>query len=211
LGPIAVGPSPSHTAAAVKFGLICRLILGGEVKRAKITFYGTFAKVFQAQGTDKAVIGGLLGFGVDSVKIRESLQLAEFRGLSFELIASGERVQDRNAVLIEAESNTKSVSIRGTSVVGAAAKIIEINGFEVEAAFSENTVIVFNSNTESALSAVAQTLYQGGHELAGLRFSRAEDGKGIIIIEVKDPVNARTIRALRRVQGVSDVAVVPKL
>ena len=68
LGPITVGPSSSHTAGAVRLGLACRTILGEEVKKAKITFYGSFADTYRGHGTDKAVIGGLLGFNTDNVK-----------------------------------------------------------------------------------------------------------------------------------------------
>ena len=38
LGPITVGPSSSHTAGAVRIGQIARLLAGGDVKRAEVTF-----------------------------------------------------------------------------------------------------------------------------------------------------------------------------
>ena len=41
LGPITVGPSSSHTAGAIRIGLACRIILGEDVKKAKVTFYGS--------------------------------------------------------------------------------------------------------------------------------------------------------------------------
>ena len=45
------------------------------MRRAKVTFYGSFADTYRGHGTDKAVIGGLLGFSTDNEKIRESLGL----------------------------------------------------------------------------------------------------------------------------------------
>ena len=62
MGPITIGPSSSHTAGAVRIGLVCRMLLEEEVKHARITFYGSFADTYHGHGTDKAVVGGLLGF-----------------------------------------------------------------------------------------------------------------------------------------------------
>ena len=76
LGPITVGPSSSHTAGAVRLGLACRTILGEEVKKAKITFYGSFADTYRGHGTDKAVIGGLLGFNLSLIHIFDRLACA---------------------------------------------------------------------------------------------------------------------------------------
>ena len=57
MGPITIGPSSSHTAGAVRIGLVCRMLLGDDVKHARITFYGSFADTYHGHGTDKAVIG----------------------------------------------------------------------------------------------------------------------------------------------------------
>ncbi|MBR4304817.1 MAG: L-serine ammonia-lyase, iron-sulfur-dependent, subunit beta, partial [Clostridia bacterium] len=52
LGPITVGPSSSHTAGAVRIGQVARMLLGEDVKRAEITFYGSFAETYRGHGTD---------------------------------------------------------------------------------------------------------------------------------------------------------------
>ena len=61
LGPVMVGPSSSHTAGAARIGLITRLLLGTEPSQARIGLYGSFQKTYRGHGTDKALIGGLLG------------------------------------------------------------------------------------------------------------------------------------------------------
>lgn len=43
LGPIMVGPSSSHTAGAVKIGLVARQLLGKQPKKAEIYLSGSFA------------------------------------------------------------------------------------------------------------------------------------------------------------------------
>ena len=67
IGPIMIGPSSSHTAGAARIGRIARGLLGQVPALADIGFHGSFAKTYQGHGTDRAVVGGLLGsaFGPD--------------------------------------------------------------------------------------------------------------------------------------------------
>ncbi|MCD7788255.1 MAG: L-serine ammonia-lyase, iron-sulfur-dependent, subunit beta, partial [Firmicutes bacterium] len=62
LGPVMIGPSSSHTAGAVRIGLIGRTLLEGEPKHAKIGLFGSFAETGRGHGTDRAIVAGLLGF-----------------------------------------------------------------------------------------------------------------------------------------------------
>ena len=55
LGPVMVGPSSSHTAGAVRIGLITRKLLGNAPTKADIALAGSFA----ATAEDMARIGPL--------------------------------------------------------------------------------------------------------------------------------------------------------
>ena len=61
LGPVMIGPSSSHTAGAVRIGRVARALLGCEPVSAQILLHGSFAKTYKGHGTDKALVGGLLG------------------------------------------------------------------------------------------------------------------------------------------------------
>ena len=83
IGPIMTGPSSSHTAGAVKIGLVTRAMLGGEPARATILLHGSFAQTGRGHGTDRAIVAGLLGMHPDDPRIPDSFALAEQAGLSF--------------------------------------------------------------------------------------------------------------------------------
>ena len=53
IGPIMIGPSSSHTAGAVRLGLMARAILAEEVKSADIKLHGSFAQTYKGHGTDR--------------------------------------------------------------------------------------------------------------------------------------------------------------
>lgn len=42
IGPVMVGPSSSHTAGAVRIGLVSRKLLGEQPKKAIIYLHGSF-------------------------------------------------------------------------------------------------------------------------------------------------------------------------
>ena len=62
VGPIMIGPSSSHTAGAVRLGLMAGKVLGEEVKSVEIRLHGSFAQTYRGHGTDRALIAGIMGF-----------------------------------------------------------------------------------------------------------------------------------------------------
>lgn len=211
LGPITIGPSSSHTAGAVRIGLVCRMLLEDDVKHARITFYGSFADTYHGHGTDKAVVGGLLGFRTDNEKIRESLRLAEFRGLSFEIFTAEDPRLHPNTVVIEAQSKEKTVRIQGASVGGGAIRITEINGMAVQITFVEDTLILFHRDSPGVLASIAHILSSNGYNIGNLRLSRTRrEGDVITVVETDVPVDPSTVGQLRSVESVSEAVVIPR-
>ena len=75
IGPIMIGPSSSHTAGADKIGFLAKLVYGKEFKKVHITLYNSFAKTGKGHGTDKAIIGGLLGMKMDDERIPHAFDM----------------------------------------------------------------------------------------------------------------------------------------
>ena len=65
LGPVMIGPSSSHTAGAARMGNMARTLLGSEPVETKIHLHGSFAETGKGHGTDRAIVGGLLGMKPD--------------------------------------------------------------------------------------------------------------------------------------------------
>ena len=59
LGPVMVGQSSSHTAGAVRIGMVARQLFGRQTERAEVYLHGTFAATGMGHGTDRALIAGL--------------------------------------------------------------------------------------------------------------------------------------------------------
>ena len=85
MGPVMVGPSSSHTAGAVRIGLVTHQILGETPMTATILLHGSFAETYQGHGTDKAIVAGLLGFNTDDDRIVDAFEFATKRGMHFQI------------------------------------------------------------------------------------------------------------------------------
>ena len=70
ISPIMVGPSSSHTAGAVRLGLMARNIYKNEFKEVKFVLYNSFATTGFGHGTDKGLLAGVLGYSVDDSSIK---------------------------------------------------------------------------------------------------------------------------------------------
>lgn len=84
IGPIMVGPSSSHTAGVVSIGKFIYELLGDYPQEANIVFYDSFAETYQGHGTDKALLGGLLGMDTDDSRIKNSLEWAKESGMQYQ-------------------------------------------------------------------------------------------------------------------------------
>lgn len=130
IGPIMVGPSSSHTAGVVSIGNFIYRKLKGIPERADVVFYGSFATTYRGHGTDKAIVGGLLGLTPDDSRIKESLNLAEAYGLavSFSLQAECPFFNHPNTVLVKAHKQDRVLRVGGVSLGGGVSKIVLIDG-----------------------------------------------------------------------------------
>ncbi|MHA1730278.1 MAG: L-serine ammonia-lyase, iron-sulfur-dependent subunit beta [Promethearchaeota archaeon] len=150
VGHIMVGPSSSHTMGANRIGYFAQKIFGKQPKFAKIWLHGSFAETYRGHGTDKAIIGGLLGFSPDDERLRLSFRLAKEQNLGFSFKKKDLGLNYHpNSVLLELFNDLDSLSITGSSIGGGNIIIKEIDG--IEAGFNgdlSTLVCIFDDNSD---------------------------------------------------------------
>lgn len=207
IGPVMIGPSSSHTAGAARIGLTARLLLDEEVARAEIGFHGSFSKTYHGHGTDRAIVGGLMGMNVDDERLRDSLELA---------IKSGLTVSFNNVVLRGAHPNTvrlnvtgvsgKTLSMEAASVGGGNIEIHKINGLGVNFTGKENTLIIHHSDTPGAIARVTGIIAEHKLNIANLQaFRRKAGGDALIVLELDGVPGQDTIEGIRMLPAVQGV------
>ena len=189
IGPVMVGPSSSHTAGAARIGMTAYLLLGEEVARADIAFHGSFAKTYHGHGTDRAVVGGLMGMAVDDLRLRDSLELVKERGMDVTIRQANIRGAHPNTVRLEIEGVTgRRLTMEAASVGGGNIEIHRLDGLKVDFTGKENTLIVHHSDLPGVIARVTGRIAQCGINIAGMQVFRREAGKEAIMVLELDGV-----------------------
>jgi L-serine dehydratase len=190
IGPVMVGPSSSHTAGACRLGLLARCLVGGTPERARIELHGSFARTGEGHGTDKAIVGGLMGFRPDDERLRTALEIAEREGLDyrFEKTKLGEENDVHpNTVRISVERGERASVMMGSSLGAGRVLVTEIDGYPVEVTGSYNTIVLVAEDIPGSIARIAGVLADDHINIASLRLTRKErGGDAFMVIEVDE-------------------------
>lgn len=186
IGPIMVGPSSSHTGGAVRIGKIAHTLMNEEIKKANITLYGSFAETYKGHGTDKALVAGIMGMSPDDTGIRNSLEIAEKKGLEINIETSKQTGQHPNTVKIELEGiKGEKVSVKGTSVGGGNIVITEINSMNVNINCQNATFIILHRDLPGAIACATKSIAEKGYNVSSIMVTREKrGGNAVMTIEV---------------------------
>jgi L-serine dehydratase len=199
LGPKMVGPSSSHTAGACRLGFVVQAVLGGPPDEARIELHGSFAMTGEGHGTKKAILGGLLGWLPDDVRIRSSPDAADEVGMDHEFVTVdlGEDLHP-NSVRFEARRGEEEVEVLGSSVGGGQIRVWRIDGFEVDLTGSLPTLVVHADDVPGTVARITGLLAEHGVNIATLRVDRTGRGeRALMTIETDDAVPEAMLRELR--------------
>ena len=190
IGPVMVGPSSSHTAGACRLGLLARCLVGGTPERARIELHGSFARTGEGHGTDKAIVGGLMGFRPDDERIRDALGIAEREGLDyrFEKTTLGEENEIHpNTARMTLERGDRSSVLVGSSLGAGRVLVTQIDGYPVEVTGNYNTIVLVAEDVPGSVARIATILAEDGINIATLRLTRKErGGDAFMVIEVDE-------------------------
>jgi len=203
IGPVMVGPSSSHTAGACRLGLLARCLVGGTPDRARIELHGSFARTGEGHGTDKAIVGGLMGFRPDDERIRDALGIAEREGLDyrFEKTTLGEESEVHpNTVRVTIERGDRSSVMVGSSLGAGRVLVTAIDGYPVEVTGNYHTIVLVAEDVPGSVARIAAILAEDEINIATLRLTRKQrGGDAFMVIEVDEQPDEKVrtdIRAL---------------
>ena len=210
LGPVMIGPSSSHTAGACRCGLVARALLAGPPEKAEISLYGSFAETWAGHCTDKALVGGILGFGPDDPRLRDSLACAEREGLHWSLRTEMEEALHPNTAKILLEGHGRRVAVTVSSVGGGAIRVVRINGADVNFSADYPTTVLMHKDAQGILAAVTCLFAQFGINIAYMRVYRQRPGQAAMtVVESDQAVPPGMLYLLRGIEHMDTAAYLP--
>lgn len=208
IGPVMIGPSSSHTAGAARIGLTARMLLGEELTRADIGLHGSFAKTYRGHGTDRALVGGLMGMHVDDERLRDSLTIAREAGIVVHFQQINIRGAHPNTVrLTVTGASGRMLVIEAASVGGGNIEVHRIDGLGVNFTGKENTLIIRHTDVTGAIASITGILARKNVNIANMQgYRRQQGGDAMIVMEldgIPDQEALDLIDSLPGVQGVT--------
>ena len=200
------GPSSSHTAGAVRLGLLARNVY--NTKPDKITFklYNSYAHTGKGHGTDKGLLAGILGFSVDDVRIKNVFDTPEAQELnySFEFLDDFNRHPNAVDFIFEGGLN---MTVSGDSIGAGEILLTKINNFSVNLDGKYNTLLVVYEDVPGVISAVTHKVH-----IASLHCDRSGKGKDAsMCICVDGELSKRCLNAVSDLKKMYIVRYIKKL
>ena len=204
IGPVMVGPSSSHTAGAARIGLTARMLLGERVTYADVRFHGSFAKTYHGHGTDRAIVGGLMGMAVDDLRLRDSLEIAKEQGLTVDFRPVTIRGAHPNTVRLDLTGVTgRRLTMEAASVGGGEIEITRLDGLRVGFSGMENTLIVHHTDMPGVIARVTGAIAKLGINIAGMQVFRREAGaEAIMVLELDSALEDGQMESIESIDHV---------
>lgn len=188
IGPNMIGPSSSHTAGAVSIALMARKMFPEPIQKVTFTLYGSFAKTYRGHGTDRALLGGILGFATDDERIRDAFAHAEAMNVEYHYIIDETTVTNHpNTADIDIVGiSGHTLSVRGESIGGGKMKIVRIDNIDVEFTGEYSTLIVHQQDKPGVVAHITQALSEQEVNIAFMRLFREKKGANAYTVVESD-------------------------
>ncbi|MGN7759991.1 L-serine ammonia-lyase, iron-sulfur-dependent subunit beta [Paenibacillus sp. 22594] len=209
IGPSMIGPSSSHTAGAVRLGLVGRMLLGEQPEQAIITLYGSFADTGLGHGTDLALTAGLLGWNTDDSRIPEALRYAEQQGLQMTFRRGSGRTSHPNTAELEVTVKETSVRMKGTSIGGGNIKIQCVDDFDVSFTGMYPTLLLYHDDRSGVIAGITQIMNTTGTNIGYMDLDRkARNGEALTVLETDQALDESHISQLGGLPFVRKLSIV---
>lgn len=214
IGPNMVGPSSSHTAGAASIALLAGKMIGEKITKVTFTLYGSFAKTYKGHGTDKALVGGILGFETDDMRIRDSFSIAKESGLEFDFVCNNSDDEDIHPNTVDMEivdQSGRQLTVRGESLGGGKVMLTRINGVKVQFTGEYHALIVIQRDNPGVVAGITSVLSSWDVNIAYLRVFREEKGGlAYTIVESDEEISEKAIEVIKKNPAIQDIMLVKR-
>jgi L-serine dehydratase len=212
LGPVMIGPSSSHTAGAVRLGLLARAIAGGTPETAHVELHGSFAATGRGHGTDLALVAGLLGMQPDDPRIPSALDAAAAAGMAVTLVDGDLGDAHPNSVRFTLTHEGVTSVVEGSSVGGGEIELTRIGDFEVRANGRLPLLVVEHADRPGEIARVTSSITEDGANIAQMRVSRTRKGAAaLMLIETDSPLSDSVVARIADSASVTHVQRIPAI
>jgi L-serine dehydratase len=214
VGPVMVGPSSSHTAGAVRLANLARLIAAQPIAEVEFVLYNSFAQTYQGHGTDRGLIAGILGYGVNDERIRDAFQLAKQHNLHYKItpFVGANNYSPNTVVFNLILQDGTPLRIVGHSIGGGKVYVSKIDEHNVSLKGEMPTLILFYKDQPGMIWQVTKILAERHINIATLSCNRNQRGvEAFMIITLDSLPPMEAVEEIRHIADIYAVRCLDKL
>ena len=211
ISPVMVGPSSSHTAGAVRLGLLARNIYKNKPEKVIFKLYNSYAHTGKGHGTEKGLLAGVLGLRVDDRRINDIFNSDIAKEIEYEFEYCDNFKYHPNAVDMTFIGKN-NMFISGESVGAGEIAVRKINDFTVKLTGKYNTVLIVYKDMPGMISQVSSVLQYHNINIASLFCDRNAKGKeASMVISVDGNISPDIVDIIEEIPEVYFVSYIEKL
>ncbi len=213
IGPNMIGPSSSHTAGALRIARLASNMVKKSFHKVKFILYGSFAQTYKGHGTDRALVGGILGYDTEDYRIKESFRYANESGIeySFETNFTKQDVHPNTVDIIITEDTGNETVVTGVSIGGGRAVIRKINGVDIDLTGEYFTLVIRHKDLTGVVAKITHILSVFDINIAFMKLYRDNKGANAYsIIELDQGVTEEIVDEIEKISSVSNAMLIEK-
>lgn len=208
ISPVMVGPSSSHTAGAVRLGLLAKNIYNDVPDKVVFKLYNSYAQTGKGHGTDKGLLAGVLGLSVDDVRIKDIFDLEISKEFQYEFQFYEDFNRHPNAVDIIFEGR-RNMTISGNSVGAGEVEITNIDGFSVSLTGKYNTLLLVYKDVPNMIARVTNSIHVNIASFYCDRSAKGQEASMTICLDGE--INQKVVEFLKLIDDVYMIRYIKKL
>ena len=198
IGPVMVGPSSSHTAGAAKIADVARRMVDPGFNEVDFYLHGSFAKTYKGHGTNRALVGGVLGYGPEDDRIINAFEYAKEAGIAYKFIETdlGDVHPNTVRMVFKYPDGRNPIDIQGSSIGGGAIVINKIYGNPIEYYAKRPTLFMAYGEQKGVIAFVSNVLYNNGYNIHEMK--TIKDGDNVMLVcELDEPLTNEALETIK--------------
>ncbi len=191
---------------AEKLGLFISQLVEGGVNKVEIRYNGDFTKADVTPLTVNFLKGFLINISHDSVNFVNAPLLAKNRGIEVYESKSGEMKDYTNLIEARVKSETGEVSVSGTLLQTGELRIVNLNGYSIDAAPEGHILIIPHIDKPRIIGPVGNVIGEEDVNIAAMQVGRKTiGGRAVMFLNIDSSLSQATMRKIKDIDGVFDV------
>jgi D-3-phosphoglycerate dehydrogenase len=198
----AIGP---YIALGEKIGLFQGQVFGHDLREVEIDYSGEVSE-HDVKPITQAVLAGLLSPVIERVNMVNSAIVAEHRGIKVTESLSRRARDFASMIRVRAVTAERETEVAGALFGRRDARIVRINGFNVEAIPKGHMILLFNRDQPGVIGRIATFIGDHGVNIGRLYLGRKKVGESALaLIQIDQPLTEDALNGLASLEAVISV------